>query len=342
MSLPSNYSCVGQLSIEDVFDRDIWSGKMFPEPSVQTKEKTSDVYSKKQRESPIKMPLFLDLRGGGVGATAEPFWETGGALLGAYTMHSFGESPKEGAESRLSQILEANPLPKYSLSARACQGILNRAERRGKKLPEQLEMALIKQSASKNAQDAQGGGKGILIQDEHTGALRNFQQSVCYGFEQEIAETLDTNYYKGCGERQGKERTVVCVGNGQMCNITMQPIANTLDTMHDQQAILTVDMGGGKSSCVVDEDNSPTLTTTHYGEPAVCYGVDCYNQTATEEQAKTLTSGRNDKNNIPCVTYGIDRASFNQGKNAKYDFSVQEEIAQPIVARGPGGVLTRQ
>jgi hypothetical protein len=135
-------------------------------------------------------------------------------------------------------------------------------------------MALIKQSASKNAQDAQGGGKGILIQDEHTGALRNFQQSVCYGFEQEIAETLDASYYKGCGERQGKERTVVCVGNGQMCNITMQPIANTLDTMHDQQAVLC---------------------------------------------------------------YGLDRASFNQGKNAKYDFSVQEEIAQPIVAKGPGG-----
>ena len=37
------------------------------------------------------------------------------------------------------------------------------------------------------------------------------------------------------------------------------------------------------------------------------------------------------------VCYGLDRASFNQGKNAQYDFSVQEEIAQPIIARGPGG-----
>ena len=31
---------------------------------------------------------------------------------------------------------------------------------------------------------------------------------------------------------------VICVGNGQMCNITMQPIANTLDCMHDQQAVV--------------------------------------------------------------------------------------------------------
>ena len=45
---------------------------------------------------------------------------------------------------------------------------------------------------------------------------------------------------------------------------------------------------------------------------------------------------------VPCVTYGLDRASFNQGKNAKYDFAVQEEIAQPIVARGPGGVMTER
>jgi hypothetical protein len=71
-----------------------------------------------------------------------------GALLGEYTTRSFGEYPREENASRLSQILEACPHPKYSLSAKACQGILNRAEKRGKKLPEQLEMALRVQAAS--------------------------------------------------------------------------------------------------------------------------------------------------------------------------------------------------
>lgn len=37
------------------------------------------------------------------------------------------------------------------------------------------------------------------------------------------------------------------------------------------------------------------------------------------------------------VCYGLDRASFNQGQNALYDFSVEEELAQPLIARGPGG-----
>ena len=38
------------------------------------------------------------------------------------------------------------------------------------------------------------------------------------------------------------------------------------------------------------------------------------------------------------VAYGLDRASFNQGKNAQYNFSVEEEQAQTIVAKGPGAV----
>lgn len=42
------------------------------------------------------------------------------------------------------------------------------------------------------------------------------------------------------------------------------------------------------------------------------------------------------------VIYAIDRASFNQGKNAKYDFSIQKDVAQTLVARGPGGVMVSE
>ena len=63
-------------------------------------------------------------------------------------MRSFGESPSVDAESHLSQILEDSPLQKYYLSAKACQGILNRAAQRGKDLPEALKTALVLQSAS--------------------------------------------------------------------------------------------------------------------------------------------------------------------------------------------------
>ena len=45
-----------------------------------------------------------------------------------------------------------------------------------------------------------------------------------------------------------------------------------------------------------------------------------------------------DKDNFNAViTYGLDRASFNQGQNAKFDFSVEEELAPTLVNRGVGG-----
>jgi hypothetical protein len=52
--------------------------------------------------------------------------------------------------------LEASPHPKYSLSAKACLGIVRRAERRGKPLPPLLREALLKQAEGGTAYCIQG------------------------------------------------------------------------------------------------------------------------------------------------------------------------------------------
>jgi hypothetical protein len=57
-------------------------------------------------------------------------------------MLNTGESPSVAVASTLSSILEANAPEKYYLSAKACEGILRRAERRGKQLPPMLKTAL--------------------------------------------------------------------------------------------------------------------------------------------------------------------------------------------------------
>lgn len=41
----------------------------------------------------------------------------------------------------------------------------------------------------------------------------------------------------------------------------------------------------------------------------------------------------------PDPAIAFDRAAYNQGKNAQYNFSIEEELAQTIVAKGPGGVI---
>ena len=38
------------------------------------------------------------------------------------------------------------------------------------------------------------------------------------------------------------------------------------------------------------------------------------------------------------IAYGIDRATYNMGKNAQYAISIQEEVEPTIVAKGPGAV----
>lgn len=50
------------------------------------------------------------------------------------------------SESRLSQILEDSPHPRYFLSRKACMGILRRSKEKNKPLPPELESALLAQS----------------------------------------------------------------------------------------------------------------------------------------------------------------------------------------------------
>lgn len=56
-----------------------------------------------------------------------------------------------------------------------------------------------------------------------------------------VSGTLDSHYYKGTGEREGTEREylAISIGNGQMNNISMKEVANTLDTLDDIQKVMT-------------------------------------------------------------------------------------------------------
>lgn len=154
----------GQVSL---FDRDIWSGRMSPEHSVQTAEKTFEPSWKCVRVSPSQALLFLDLRTAS-GRAQESSAVILGLSHGESMTLNIGESPNEEKESRLSQILEVTAPEKYCLSARACQGILRRAATRGKQLPEMLRIALERQASSSTTR----GGERIDISVNHTGTLR--------------------------------------------------------------------------------------------------------------------------------------------------------------------------
>ena len=164
----------GQVSL---FDLGIWHGKMCPERSAATSRMDSEISErcwKKLYASQSRGFLFLDCRTSRSGQNREGSSATDGASHGERTTPNTGESPSadgvsawwsiltdllQGTSSlnvseepnlpvytKLSQILEENPDPKYNLTPKACAGILRRAERRGKKLPEALKTVLELQS----------------------------------------------------------------------------------------------------------------------------------------------------------------------------------------------------
>ena len=142
--LKENYTVMGQMTIFDFLGPDSGAGKMSPEPSAPTTEKTSGSSLSQWRGWSRKMPLYLSLRKDG--HTPEWSMVTDGRLPGEQWMLNSTESPRDAEESFLSQILEDTVPEKYFLSERACLGIIRRSLKRGKTLPEVLQTALIRQA----------------------------------------------------------------------------------------------------------------------------------------------------------------------------------------------------
>lgn len=87
------------------------------------------------------------------------------------------------------------------------------------------------------------------------------------------------------------------------------------------------------------EDVCYTLNTID--RPAVAYGfknnmsAKTYSVGFEADIAPMLVAGQHDAS----VVYSIDRAAFNQGKNAKYDFEILESgISSTLVSKGPSAV----
>ena len=105
---------------------------------ISDKSSNSSSVSKNPRQQ------FLCLRDG---STPERSWVTVILSPGASsTPRRVGESHKDGKEYFLSSILLASVPERYSLSQKACLGILRRARLRGKELPEVLRKALERQA----------------------------------------------------------------------------------------------------------------------------------------------------------------------------------------------------
>lgn len=204
-------------------------GRTLLEHSAATEDETSTPCWKKLRVSQNQDFLYLDCRKSGNGQKQEPLTVMGGLSLGELTTLKNGEKPSETAvqemlsvwgphsvaeESRLSQILEVNPLPKYNLTAKACLGILRRAERRGKDLPERLKAVLLMQSASGGCD---GGGKGALVQTEKSGTLGTGNDQTIFCLQGNGIDRADTAGCNGKGWKTDESYTLNTIDRPAVC-----------------------------------------------------------------------------------------------------------------------------
>jgi DNA (cytosine-5)-methyltransferase 1 len=186
-------------------------GKTCQEHSVPTEEKISEPCWKNLPAWNNQTFQFLDLRVGGAdGAKPEQSQETDGVWLGDSSMLNTGESPREENVSLLSQILEDNVPQKYCLSVQACQGILTRASRRGKPLPEVLRQALLNVIGGGNSytlkirSGCDGGGKGALVQVEKSATLSTRQDQTLFVADVLPFDTTQvTSPQNGCNPKWG-------------------------------------------------------------------------------------------------------------------------------------------
>ena len=105
------------------------------------------------------------------------------------------------------------------------------------------------------------------------------------------------------------------------------------------ECIGVFDMEAGKSSGRADTSGvSPTILALHGSDPhAVAIGFNAEAGTH-EDSPKPEVSSPLAKNHKCGVAIGLDRASFNQGKNAQFGFKVEEECAPTVISKGPGAV----
>ena len=157
------------------------------------------------------------------------------------------------------------------------------------------------------------------------------QHAVAYGVVAKgngdafLSEEKHTSLSTGGGE-PGQGYPCVCYGISSYDSNAMKS-PNPQSGIYEADTSRTLDLNGGSPAC-------------NQGGMAVVQAFDGLNNATSEEVSPTLMCQRQDVKNIPSVAYGLDRASFNQGKNAKFSFSVDEELAPSLVAKGPGGGIS--
>ena len=288
-------------------------------------------------------------------------WEDDGAWCGELTTRNTGECPNAVVVSRLSQILEETPHPKYNLTAKACQGILRRAERRGKDLPKLLKEVLIRQSQGASPQErmeapapteaptsyavrirggCDGGGKGALVQTEKSGTLGTGNDQTIFCLQGNGIDRADTDGCNGKGWKADESYTLNTIDRPAVCAevVCMTPWDAQSQRVYD---------GSGVSPTLSSRENSGLNREAvlcawfKAGQGAQAGGIGY-----SEEVSPTLAAAPSGTNRTPAVVaYSFDSLSSNSMKSKnphsgcrEVDVAKTLDTTDPTPSKNQGGI----
>jgi DNA (cytosine-5)-methyltransferase 1 len=315
-------------------DLGLWSGKTCPEHSAATKDKTSRQSSKRSSASQSRKPPILKClkKAGTPGVATTMKWEDDGAWLGECMTRNTGESPNVAVVSRLSQILEETPQEKYSLSAKACQGILRRAERRGKDLPETLKAVLLMQSESGGGCD--GGGKGALVQEDKSGTLGTSNDQTIF---QNCLTQWDCQSKRIFGTEGASPTLQGGVGGGVnnpaiFCMGTQQGGAEVRSDDRAPTLTAAAGMSGNNqpnNRSTVGPDKPCSALHTFGEVPAVCYQMQGFGDYREGDVASNCKQ-RDYKDSTDLVVSSVDCRNFTEGGEINGTLQAKESVGQSL------------
>ena len=187
----------------------------------------------------------------------------------------------------------------------------------------------------------EGGGKGALLQENKSATLScNNDQTVfvpkAYGICSKDSNAMKSDNPNSGVYEADTSRTIDRGGGNPTCN---QGGIAIVESYALQGSMIGREDKNGPQGDGVNKDVSFTLNTVD--RHAVYAMTTGYYVQVSKEQAPTLLS-RDYKDaaiiNEPC--YGIDRSAFNQGMNAQFSPSFEEELSPTLVAKGPGAAFT--
>lgn len=296
-----------RMNLLDLMDCETFSGKMSPASSTRPTTPSGVSWA---RLSEANAPSLV-LKGED-GPTSVWLGDHGRGPRGSFAMLNSSVWPNDASVCSLSQILETGPIPqKYYLSPKACAGIIRRAEKRGKALPELLARAL----------------KAVA------------------DLEPTLTSTEDSSPLSGGGNRSGPvEQAATLTARGQKCDFEVETfVAHSLrgkgfDASEDGTGrgtpIVPIAFNSsGQGWWDVANERAATLRAQDSitkADTILAFTSKDYVADATDNLAPTMRS------------MGHDQSHANGGGQLAVAFAIQERAVSENPNAGPDGMGVRE